>query len=185
MSRLALVSKVLWNRELIELRQENTKQSREIEYLKLELFWREYNIPTLNRKIGSVRQFCRIRSVSGGPFPGETIFNQREWGLWIEPVMREFGLVYQITDDDQSDVHIICNANRDVTSLGAKLLKATSVDDPEVQKLKAFYDELLVIADCYGHSSKGGLVDSTSVFYRLVCPNGVRLRQCDRYPKQR
>jgi len=149
MSRLALVSKVLCDRELFELRRVNEKQRLELNALKLDMFWREYDISKLRRIISLVRIHYRTR---------DNITD--DWTSHIEPIMREFGIVVQITDDNPTrgileepfgeyymprselDVHLTCNRYYTITSYGAKLWKARSVDDPELLKLKALYDDV-------------------------------------------
>ena len=152
MSRLALVSKVLCDCELFELRQVNEKQRLEIDALKLELFWREYDVSKLRRIISLVRIHYRTR---------DHITDQTDWALYIEPILREFGIVVQITDDNPTrgvleepfgreyhmprselDVHLTCTRHHLITSYGAKLWKAKSVDDSELLKLKALYDDV-------------------------------------------
>ena len=151
-SRLALVSKVLCDRELFELRRVNEKQRQEIDALKLELFWREYDISKLRRIISLVRIHYSTR---------DHITDQTDWALYIEPILREFGMEVQITDDNPTrgiieepfaseyymprselDVHLTCTRHYTITSYGAKLWKAKSVDDPELLKLKALYDDV-------------------------------------------
>ena len=150
-SRLALVSKVLCDRELFELRRVNEKQRQEIDTLKLDLFWREYDISKLRRVISLVRIHYRTR---------DHITDQTDWALYIEPILREFGIDVQITDNNPTrgileepfgeyymprselDVHLTCTRYYTITSYGAKLWKAKSVDDPELLKLKALYDDV-------------------------------------------
>jgi len=135
-SRLALVSNVLCDRELLELRQENKRQRREIDALKVELFMDDHNI---NKLAMAVSLMClHYRALLNVRHDDQT-----EWSLWIEPMLSEFGLCAQIDDeylDDRSDldVHITRTSYCIITSYGTKLWKAKSVDDPEMQKLKAF-----------------------------------------------
>jgi len=173
-SRLALVSKVLCDRELIEMRQENERQRHEINALKLELFWREYDISKLRRIISLVRIHYRTR---------DNITDQTDWTLHIEPIMREFGIVVQITDDNPTrgifeepfgeyymprselDVHLTCTRHYTITSYGAKLWKAKSVDDPELLKLKALYNDVRGAVNNAGTLSR--------VFSRPLVANGA------------
>ena len=147
MSRLALVSKVLCDRELFQLRRVNEEQRQEIEALKLELFWREFDIMKLRRIISLV---C------------SHITDENDYISYIEPVLKEFGLEVQITDEvnpgdgsmqpapfceycmprSELDVHFTCTRHYTITSYGAKLWKAKSVDDPELLKVKALYNEV-------------------------------------------
>ena len=177
MSRLALVSKVLCDRELFELRQVNEKQRLEIDALKLELFWNAHDISKLRRVISLVRIHYREHANARYDY-------QTEWILWIEPIMREFGLDVRVTDDPLTngiidepfasnyslpksdlDVHFTCNANHVFTSFGAKLWKAKSVDDPELLKLKALYDDVRGAVNSAGRLSR--------VFNRPLAANGA------------
>ena len=152
MSRLALVSKVLCDRELFELRRVNEKQRQEIDALKLAMFWREFDVSKLRRVISLVRIHYRTR---------DHITDQTDWTLYIEPILKEFGIEVQITDDNPTrgvleepfaseyymprselDVHLTCTRHYTITSYGAKLWKAKSVDDPELLKVKALYNEV-------------------------------------------
>ncbi len=153
MSRLALVSKVLSDRELFQLRRVNEEQRQEIDALKLELFWREFDIRKLRQIIGLARRHARTRY---------HITDENDWTSYIEPFLKEFGLEVQITDEvnpgdgsmqrapfceycmprSELDVHFTCDRVYHITFYGAKLWKAKSVDDPEVLKLKALYNEV-------------------------------------------
>ncbi len=161
MSRLAIVSKVLCDRELFELRRVNEKQRQEIEAFKLELFWREFDMIKLRRIISHVRLHYRTRY---------HITDETDYISYIKPVLNEFGLEVQITDErdpvDQGmrsapfceyclprselDVHFTCDSVYNITFYGAKLWKAKSVDDPELLKVRALYNDVKsVVNDDY------------------------------------
>jgi hypothetical protein len=154
MSRLALVSKVLCDRELFELRRVIERQRIEIEELKMEMFWREHDISKMRRIIMLVSIHYRTRS-------DVVHSDESSWQQFIEPILRDFGLEVEITDDpvvrgflevpfasgylqphSDLDVHLTCTRNFTIASYGAKLCKAKSLDDPELQKLKALFDDV-------------------------------------------
>jgi hypothetical protein len=138
-ARLALVSHVLYEREILE-------QKREIESLKLKLFWKDYGIRNLQTAVvceANRRRFLNINE----PMP-----DMEHWFLWMGPMIESCGMEAVLIDQDTDqlalvppidiNVHFACRERYYVSHYGAKLWKATSVDDPELRKLKALFDAL-------------------------------------------
>ena len=165
--RLALVSKLLYDKELIEMRQENEK-------LKLEIFWRDYNMEKLevlwNETIeckDDVDDVCTCGSyhIFNPHYPffekekeAETAAcNHRKW---FKTLLEECGcVVLEQTEDcgypktfyTHSSSHLNCVLDMDAHfvggsdfkfAYGARLYKATSVKDKELEKIKNVFDKL-------------------------------------------
>jgi len=169
-SRLALVSKVLCDRELIELRQENEK-------LKLKLFWKEHGIRKLKTWLvnsnleginppGCECTYCHQRSrnkevrfqdgvkcdlyiwfLKYVEECGCTVMDHRA-AIRLENV-RNFShdcLDYEYSQDS-IDTPSAYNVDAHFVfdsyldlSYGSRLLNATSVNDPELKKLEKVFD---------------------------------------------
>jgi len=138
-ARLALVSKVLCDREAIELRQENERLYQENQVLKLAVFWRDHNIDVLTGAMMITRKYYQ---------PG--VFNG-VCNAWIEPILQECGLTVEVVggllpyrgpQPSELDTHLVCTSQYMFVAYGTKLWKAKSVDDPELRKLKALFDTL-------------------------------------------
>jgi len=146
-SRLAAVSHVLYEREVLELRGETERQREEIERLRqqhqalmLNLFWKEHGVNALNDAAWRVNMdhhnLARVHGI---------------YRAWIEPILQacglEVGLVggpmpYRGPQESDLDTHLVCAGPYVFAAYGAKLWKAKSVDDPELLKLKALFDAL-------------------------------------------
>jgi hypothetical protein len=157
-SRLAAVSHVLYEREVLELRGENARLLREneaiVEALKLKLFWREHSVFMLAAAI--VRADRHFAPENSGI-----------WYEWIGPMLQTHGLTLEIVQPFPAqicvsmprgaprhielDTHLVCASRYTVRAYGAKLWKAKSVDDPELQKLKALFDALNDVCDTPVH----------------------------------
>ena len=139
-ARLTTVAHVLYEREVLELRQENERLHQENKALKLELFWKKHDIRTLQSNIMALRMHYRaIRPRLGN--------DQDEWTKHVAPIIQSYGLEVEIVDQEglgqplsDLNVHFVCTGKFLITSYGAKLWKAKSVDDPELWKLKALFD---------------------------------------------
>jgi len=75
--------------------------------------------------------------------------DQVQWATYMEPIMQSYGLEVGISDEhrhpsSQSNLnaHLVCNRKYFITSYGAKLWNAKSVDDSEIQKLKLLFEDL-------------------------------------------
>ena len=148
-SRLATVAHILYDREVLELRQENERLLRENEKLheeiqefKLKLFWKCHDIDTL-RSI----MFVYYRR-NPNLHTSKTI-----WNNWIESMLQDCELEvtsigcplpYRGSEQIDLDTHLVCSSPYLIVGYGAKLWEATSIDDPELKKLKALFDALTV-----------------------------------------
>ena len=144
-SRLAAVSHVLYDREVLELRGEIERQRDEIKRLRqqhqalmLNLFWKEHGVNALNDAARRVDHpnLARVHGI---------------YRAWIEPILQACGLEvelvgglmpYRGAQESDLDTHLVCSGLYVFVAYGAKLLKAKSVDDPEMRKLKALFDAL-------------------------------------------
>jgi len=146
-ARLTTVAHVLYDREVLELRQknerlwrENEKLHLENEALKLGIFWKYHHVERL--------RFAMFVYSSRHPnLASDNVISD----VWIEPMLQNCGLAFEsiynlftFYDSDQSDLntHIVCSSPFKFVAYGTKLWKAKSVDDPELQKLKALFDAL-------------------------------------------
>jgi hypothetical protein len=146
-SRLTTVAHVLYDREVLELGRENARLREENERLRqqhqaltLKLFWKEHSVDEL--KAASFRvsmNWAYIERV------------QIIWRPWIEPILQACGLEVEHVDcplpyygpqQRDLDTHLVCGGLYIIVAYGAKLLKAKSVDDPELLKLKALFKAL-------------------------------------------
>jgi hypothetical protein len=139
-SRLTTVSHVLYDREVLTLRQENERLHQENEVLKLKLFWKHHDIRTLQSNITTLLIHYRRQAAV-------LLNDQVQWATYMEPIMQSYGLEVGIADEHRRpssqsnlNVHLVCNRKYFITSYGAKLWNAKSVNDPEIQKLKLLFD---------------------------------------------
>ena len=146
-ARLATVSHILYDREVLALRQENEKLRQENEKLrqesresKLELFWIHHDLEELRMAIFKYKRHRPNLARDS------VIFN-----LWIVPMLRECGLEVESLDvqvpyhgppHSDLDTHLVCSSPYHFVAYGAKLCNAASVEDPELLKLKALFDAL-------------------------------------------
>ena len=146
-SRLATVSHILYDREVLELRQENERLVREVERLnqeneahKLKYFWVEHSVYELQRFMLLYRR--RHPNVTR---------DHEIWNVWIEPMLHTCGLSvqsvggmlpYRDLQECELDTHLVCTTPYLFVTYGTKLWKAKSVDDPELLKLKALFNAL-------------------------------------------
>jgi len=141
------------DRELFELQRVNDEQRQEIDALKIELYWREFDIRKMRKIISLARHYYRTHY---------HITDENDWSSYIGSFLKDRGLEVQITDEvipgnfgmkpepfceycmprSELDVHFTCDKWYHITSFGAKLWKAKSVDDPEVLKIKAMFNHV-------------------------------------------
>jgi hypothetical protein len=157
--KLAFVSKLLLDKEVIHLRQEN-------ERLRLQLFWRDHDVRRLNEMMASANQSengpqctCNVCAVSGRMDEDE--FEQNMGCLfkpWFESCLERFGLVaknepasdgkfhecggWNRVYDVDSHFHHIGRSDWFLWTYGARLWKAKTADDPELAKLRALFKML-------------------------------------------
>ena len=152
-ARLAAVSQVLYDREVLEIGRENARLLREneavealkleVEALKLERFWKEYDLPKLTRVV--TRERIRNRFLTNE----RPIDPNWDWDVFTGPLIQSYGLEIVMVDrqtlhtsQNNFNVHFVCSELYYIECFGSKLLNAKSIDDPELQKLKALVDEL-------------------------------------------
>ncbi len=140
-SRLTTVSHILYDREVLTLRQENKRLHQENEALKLKLFWKHHDIRTLQSNMVALFYHYRRQAAV-------LLNDQDEWTTYMQPIMQSYGLEVGIADEQSRpssqsnlNVHFVCTRKYFITSYGAKLWKAKSVDDPEIQKLKLLFED--------------------------------------------
>ena len=156
-SRLALVSHVFYEREIVELRQKN-------EELELKLFWKDHCAPKLLNAICSGNSWFRIcnceecrlfQRYSGFVHRSERIF-ECHFMEWFAGLLQGHGLTsvdnnatwvdcphIDGTDGSPLDVHFVnATGEWDHVLYGTKLTNAKHVNDPELKKLKALFEEL-------------------------------------------
>lgn len=166
---LYVVSKVLADERILELRREN-------ENLRLQLFWRDYSKRELesamafaNQKDTGPRCTCIACMVSGRTSSTDDphrFSNVCRFRNYWEHLLRECGLVVhqglppEVSTTGTSaevlaqgvDAHIISYGRHDWCSAwayGARLWRAGSVHDPELKKLQTLFERL-----CYTPSSE-------------------------------
>ena len=168
--RLTLVSKILFDTRLLELKREN-------EALKLKLFWKEHNPSHLNAAM------CSANTADDGPscsclscansgryevrYDGEVAEKKPcVFKPWLEQVLREHdmsvGLGLPVVSiwvdgsvvDDHNNVlddgqHFSNLGSHDWVcwTYGSKLWKATSVRDPELAKLERLFRTLNTLGE--------------------------------------
>jgi hypothetical protein len=167
--RLTLVSKILFDTRLLELKREN-------EALKLKLFWKEHNPAHLkaamylaNTADGGPACSCLACVVSGryesldGEVPEKKPCTFKQW---FEQVLyeHEMSVGHRLPDvpvwvdgsvvDDHNDVldddQYFTNLGSDdwvCWTYGSKLWKATSVHDPELAKLERLFRALNTLGE--------------------------------------
>jgi hypothetical protein len=165
--KLAFVSRLLLDKEVIELRQEN-------ERLRLLLFWKEHNVRTLsklmrdlNRSRSGPQCACTAcvmlgRSDESHDAQGSVAFDLYcEFNPWFERNILEMGMTVSMVppphgagvencDIDaggdlyevDSHFHCILRGNCVHWTYGARLWKAASADDPELLRLHALFETL-------------------------------------------
>ena len=151
-ARLAAVAHVLYDREVLELGRENARLREENERLRqqhhaltLKLFWKEHSVNELNDAARRVNMdhpnLARVRGI---------------YRAWIEPILQACGLEVELVgglmpyrgpQESDLDTHLVCGGLYVFVAYGTKLLKAKSVDDPELRKLKALFDALKNFGD--------------------------------------
>jgi hypothetical protein len=134
-ARLALASHVLYEREIVEQRQEIEALKRKNAELELKLFWKDYGVAQLKEAMQS-ESYRRRQS-----HPNES---QRYnlWYEWMGPIVKACDMEASCCDDENT--HLICKMqNYYMVSYATRLRNAKSVEDPELQKLKTLFRCLL------------------------------------------
>ena len=165
--RLALVSKILFDTRLIELKREN-------EALKLKLFWKEHNHEIMNNAMcwaneapGGPRCSCLACVVSGRYEKLDGKDAEKKpcmFKPWFEQVLRAHDMsVGHVVDMPRVDGSVVDSGNyvyddgQHFTNFagedwkwwthGSKLWKATSVRDPELAKLERLLHFLYTLGE--------------------------------------
>jgi hypothetical protein len=163
--RLAEVSKIFYDKELIETRKEN-------ERLKLTIFWMRYGVQPL-REMMAVANECHpdaprcacLACVVGGRYASyhntyDPNCRECKFKPWFEQRLKKCEIDVQIGHPSK-DINFIfheCNSNFvlemdshlvnmgrldwNFFTYGSKFFKATTVEDPELQKIKTLFEEL-------------------------------------------
>jgi hypothetical protein len=148
-SRLTTVAHILYDRDVLELRQENERLRcenenlhQEIQEFKLKLFWKYHDVDTLRSLM-----FVYYRR-------NPNLHTSRTtWNVWIESMLQDCELEvesvggmlpYRGSEQIDLDTHLVCSSPYLFVGYGAKLWKATSINDTELKKLKALFDALTV-----------------------------------------
>ena len=165
------VAKILVDMRLQELLEENRRLKAENQRLELTVFWRTYGIVQLRERIFSMqsRLHCKCKSCH---FAGKSREFDGEWDCKLKPCFEKFarkhGFIvagednnfYPIFDEilggdecDDGDLQFFCSGDVHfvmptsvtdwvVVGYGEKLNKAKSIHDPELVKLKKFFEKL-------------------------------------------
>jgi hypothetical protein len=138
-ARLTTVSHVLFEREILE-------QKKEIESLKLKLFWKDYSLRNLQTAIVCEANRRRRLNIH------DSTLDMEHWYLWVGPMIEACGMDVELIDQEPDqramvppidiNVHFACRERYYVSHYGARLWKAKSVNDPELRKLVALFDAL-------------------------------------------
>ena len=165
LDKLALVSKVLLDQRVIELR-------REVEELRLRLFWKDHSKQRLEKLMGQANSYgdnapkcvclaCGMKGRIEDEDMGDAVSTSCTFAPWFKERLVQCGLTFQPMTADISgtslgrpwmmegvevfdvDVHFLL-ATDDLLGFfyGTKLYDANSTKDPELQKLAALFDTL-------------------------------------------
>jgi len=168
-SRLSTVCKVLFNAEVIALRNEN-------EELRLILFWMKYSAKKLrsaiergNKKMSGIPRNCNCATCSEADrYWGEDEDNPNEICAWrplFEAKLVELGIGFCNKPQSEArircepDIYVVPDCDTHIVNLlgdgqchfynwfdfayGSKLYEVTTVNDPELQKLVALFEWLV------------------------------------------
>ena len=175
LDKLALVSKILLDQRVVELRKENETLKEENESLRLALFWREYDqrklvdlMQDVNRSLPfrcmCVACLC-VNRCSLDEWLPELQDEKCRFKKWFDTQLTECSLTAatgipigaeRIVDMKHSiipythydvDTHFHHHTKDDWTvwTYGTKLLRVKTVDDPELLKLKRLFRRLIRI----------------------------------------
>jgi hypothetical protein len=168
LDRMALISQVLLQPRLLQLRNEN-------EELKLKLFWKDHNQSKLKELMIESNQFgpqcrCIACAVSGKMEDGQTPLHWSavcKFKPWFEDLLAKHGLTAETgvqADQEPTEPHMSMDGKNGVYDVdahfyhptssdwvlwayGAKLWKAKYVHDIELQKLSALFQSLSEVGD--------------------------------------
>ena len=161
LDKLITISKVFMDARVAELRREN-------EDLRLQLFWKDYNVQSLQDVMASSNNWekspkcnCLICAVSGRTFGDEELDDERNCAFipWLEGKIAECGLTCGHTALGSSnhshlsdpwngvwdaDCHLVKLGRKDWRSFsyGKRLYQAQTAEDAELKKLKNLFEQL-------------------------------------------
>jgi hypothetical protein len=143
-ARLSAVSKVLFDKELIELRREYEVLKLSHQSLELKLFWEEHSVENLHAALKRNGIRGRFLVHVGGGLVECTLFP------WFPTLAKGCGLDIAENDSEplkvnyksEVDSHCIVRRGRGVIAYGAKIWNAKTISDPELQKLKVLFEIL-------------------------------------------
>ena len=151
-ARLSAASKILFDRELLELRREHEALMVSYERLEFKLFLKSHSVKKLRTAIERVgRLGIRLAHPRTETLPGSANCTRHAWftgfanyhGLEVvrdpEPDLQR-GKCTFICD---VDAHFVIRDGHGIVGYGSKLWKAQSIRDPEAQKLKLFMEKVL------------------------------------------
>ena len=159
--KLITISKVFMDARVAELRREN-------ENLRLQLFWRDYNVQSLEALMGTSNNWdrspkcnCWSCAVSGRMDDGVEVDGARvcAYNPWFEEMIDECGLKFGHVRPDSTHHNHMSNTMNGVWdgdchfvhvtrgdwfqfTYGKRLYKAQTVDDPELKKLEKLFQLL-------------------------------------------
>lgn len=169
LDRLVLVSRIILDQRILDLR-------KEVETLKLSLFWKDHEEEKLIDLMREVNNYganpprckCMACGLAGRlEEPGPTSNGPCKFGLWFEQILNSCGMFYlfeirsgakivgQYTSarrshplyDVDAHFHLLVERNWFSWSYGNKIRNATSVNDPELLKLGRLFEILKAEVD--------------------------------------
>ena len=152
LDKLAVVSKVLMDQRVIELRQEN-------ERLRFESFWRDHSLKKLDKRLrwaNSVEKIgprCYCQDCLEVERFGRSIAFFRPWSgpcafkPWFDRLLAQHEMTFVTLESDDLrpdcsliDAHFVeLDGNWTGKDYGGKLRGAKSADDPELRKLRRLF----------------------------------------------
>ena len=157
LDRMALVSKIMLDQRVIDLRKEN-------DTLRLELFWHTHTPRQLRLEmrranmLGPIRCSCYhcISACRTDEVMITDMMTSRHdpcaFNAWFYRLLADLGMTYipdsekePTTDHDDVDAHLLISGDKIWANwvYGARLRKARTMDDPEVNKLKRLFAALM------------------------------------------
>lgn len=156
LSRLASVSRIFYDQEVLSLRKENEELTQTNNALKLALFWRQYSVSRLRNCLWAANESRNVSHSRDSVLPwlvkyliecGLVIEKKPEIDPEDDPTNNDTRLVniggwFYIPTGCSIDTHLVDYGGWFYISYGPKLLHATSADDPELKKLVKLFELL-------------------------------------------
>jgi hypothetical protein len=159
--RLALVSKVFMDKRFLRLRRQN-------ECLKLELFWKTYNLDMLRKEMYETHTVCnlfycncvscvtngRMLDMDDDPvmaehYAGWPRCTECPYKVWFLDFIEEMHMEYRYDDSEywtDSGYFVMYDLENWSFGYGSYLVDERSVCDPELRKLEGVFDTLYVMS---------------------------------------